>query len=57
MGSTANHVAAVGVPVLGGLIWSAFGYQVTFFAGAATCLVSVLVALAINLPAQRFTEV
>jgi MFS family permease len=56
MGSTANHVAAVGVPVLGGVIWSAFGYQVTFFAGAATCLISVLVALAINLPALRPVE-
>ena len=48
MGGTANHVAAVSVPVLGGILWSQFGYQVTFFAGAATCLASVLVANAIR---------
>lgn len=48
MGGTANHVAAVSVPVLGGILWSQFGYQVTFFAGAATCLASVLVASAIR---------
>ena len=45
MGSTFNHVAAVGVPLVGGLLWVSLGYQVTFFAGAATCLLSVLVAL------------
>lgn len=49
MGSTANHVAAVGVPVLGGLLWSALGYQVTFFAGAVTCVLSVLASLAIRI--------
>jgi MFS family permease len=52
MGSTANHVAAVSVPVLGGLAWDHIGYQVTFFAGAATCIVSVLVALSINTPVR-----
>ena len=44
MGSTFNHVAAVGVPLVGGLLWSNVGYQVTFLAGAATCLLSVAVA-------------
>lgn len=44
MGSTFNHVAAVGVPLIGGLLWQSVGYQVTFFAGAATCGLSVLVA-------------
>lgn len=56
MGSTSNHVAAVGVPVLGGIIWDQFGYQITFFAGAATCIASVLVAMAIHLPAHREME-
>ncbi len=45
MGATFNHVAAVSVPILGGLLWQSLGYQVTFFAGAATCILSVLVAL------------
>ena len=52
MGSTANHVAAVSIPVLGGLLWDHVGYQLTFFTGAATCLLSVLVAWAIRLPQQ-----
>jgi hypothetical protein len=60
MGSTVNHIAAVGVPVVGGLLWSTVGYQVTFLAGAATCLLSVLSALAIRIeraPApQRIPE-
>jgi predicted MFS family arabinose efflux permease len=50
MGGTANHIAAVGVPVLGGILWDQFGYQITFFAGAATCLLSIMVSLAIRPP-------
>ena len=60
MGSTVNHIAAVGVPVVGGLLWSTVGYQVTFLAGAATCLLSVLSALAIRIERapspQRITD-
>jgi MFS family permease len=52
MGGTANHIAAVSVPVLGGILWDHFGYQVTFFAGAATCLLSVLVAITLMVPAH-----
>lgn len=48
MGSTVNHIAAVGVPVVGGLLWYSLGYQVTFLAGAATCILSVIAALAIR---------
>jgi len=48
MGSTFNHVAAVGVPLVGGLLWYSVGYQVTFLAGAATCLLSVAVSLAMK---------
>jgi len=48
MGTTMNHVAAVGVPVVGGLLWDHVGYQVTFLAGAATCVLSVVTALAIR---------
>ena len=48
MGSTVNHIAAVGVPVVGGFLWAAVGYQVTFLAGAATCVLSVVAALAIR---------
>jgi len=54
MGTTMNHVAAVGVPVVGGLLWDHVGYQVTFLAGAATCVLSVATALAIR--ADRFGQ-
>src|SRR5438067_13686038 len=56
MGWAVNQIAAVGVPVMGGLLWSTIGYQVTFLAGAATCVLSVLAALAIRIervPAAR----
>jgi len=44
MGVTMNHVAAVIVPVSGGLIWKAFGYQAAFLGGALVVLISLLVA-------------
>ncbi|MFH1373731.1 MAG: MFS transporter [bacterium] len=44
-GMTANHVTAIFVPVMGGVAWSLFGYQVTFIAGAAIVLVDMLFAL------------
>jgi MFS family permease len=56
MGGTANHVAAVSVPVLGGILWDQFGYQVTFFTGAATCLLSVMVALAFMVPGHAIGD-
>ncbi len=43
-GSTMNHVAAVTVPLVGGLAWQALGYQVVFLGGALIALVSVAVA-------------
>jgi MFS family permease len=44
-GMTANHVTAVVIPVLGGVAWSIFGYQVTFIAGAAIVFVDLLFAM------------
>jgi predicted MFS family arabinose efflux permease len=44
MGVTANHCAAIVVPVTGGLLWATYGYQSFFFAGAAIVLVSLAVA-------------
>lgn len=42
MGVTMNHVAAVTVPLMGSLIWSALGYETTFLAGAVVVLASLL---------------
>lgn len=44
MGVTVNHLAAVIVPLVGGLIWAAVGYQATFFAGAGIVAVSLILA-------------
>lgn len=51
MGVTVNHVAAVLVPITGGLIWQAWGYQRTFMAGVLVALVAV--ALARRIPERR----
>lgn len=53
MGTTVNHIAAVGVPFVGGILWTTLGYQITFLTGAATCLLSVLAALAIRTGSTR----
>jgi len=44
MGVTMNHVAAVLAPLVGGLVWHFFGYQLIFFTGAALALVSLVVS-------------
>ena len=44
-GMTANHITAVIIPVLGGVLWSLFGYQITFIIGAVIVLVDMLFAL------------
>ena len=45
MGVAMNHVAAVAMPLLGGIIWGRFGYQWTFLMGAAAALISVGVTM------------
>jgi len=44
-GMTANHITAVIIPALGGIIWSMFGYKATFIAGAVIVAVDFLFAL------------
>jgi len=41
LGQTINHIAAVIVPVVGGLVWEAVGSQYTFLAGVLIALVSL----------------
>ena len=36
MGQTIEHVAAVAMPLAGGILWDFFGYQTTFLIGTAT---------------------
>jgi hypothetical protein len=47
-----NHAAAVIVPLVGGQLWKAFGYQTTFFGGAVVVAISVFFALRMR-PASR----
>jgi len=44
-GMTANHITAVVIPIVGGVVWSMFGYKATFIAGAVIVLVDMLLAL------------
>ncbi len=55
MGVTMNHVAAVAAPLIGGLAWMHFGYQIIFFAGAFLALVSLVVSQWID-PDEQWTE-
>ena len=52
MGQTMNHVAAVVIPLAGGLLWSRFGYHVPFWCGVLAALVSLLLTQAVLPRAQ-----
>ena len=43
MGVTMNHVAAVMVPLIGGLLWSRFSYPIMFYAGGVVVILSLFV--------------
>ncbi|MCX5672735.1 MAG: MFS transporter [Planctomycetota bacterium] len=45
MGVAMNHVAAVTMPLAGGLLWTHLGYQWTFALGAFAAAISIAVAL------------
>ncbi len=47
-GQTMNHIAAVVVPVTGGLLWQAYGHALPFIAGAVVAAISVFVSLLIT---------
>ena len=53
MGVAMNHVAAVTMPLAGGLMWRYLGYQWPFLIGAAAAALSVLAAL--RVPRHRPT--
>jgi len=49
VGFTINHIAAVFLPALGGLLW-VFDYRIPFIAGAGMALISLLATQMIRLP-------
>ncbi|HHV80292.1 MAG TPA: MFS transporter [bacterium] len=44
MGVTVNHIAAVLMPLVGGILWERFGYQTMFMLGALIVLISIFFA-------------
>ena len=47
MGVAFNHIAAVTMPLVGGLLWKFAGYRWVFLLGAAAAAASILAALAV----------
>ncbi|NIM99958.1 MAG: MFS transporter [candidate division Zixibacteria bacterium] len=45
---TINHISAVILPVLGGLIWEVLGFKATFLFGAAIVLIDMLFSLRVK---------
>jgi len=50
LGQTINHIAAVIVPVVGGVVWETVGVQYTFLAGVAIALLSLALTLRMRTP-------
>jgi hypothetical protein len=48
MGVAMNHVAAVTMPLVGGILWKYLGYEWAFLTGAAAAALSVVVALRVR---------
>ena len=52
-GMTANHVTAVVIPIVGGILWIKFGFETTFLAGAAIVFIDMLFSLKVpKLPTE-----
>jgi predicted MFS family arabinose efflux permease len=49
-GVSLDHVFSISAALLGGLIWSSFGYQYVFLMGAVIALINFFAALRIRLP-------
>lgn len=53
LGQAINHLAAIVVPVVGGIMWDRIGSQYTFFAGVWIALIGLLLANWIRIPAAH----
>jgi hypothetical protein len=56
LGQTFNHIAAVILPIAGGLIWEAVGAQYTFLAGVAIAAVSLSLTTRMRVPRPSLDE-
>ena len=43
MGVTMNHIAAVGAPLVGGLIWMKLGYEIIFLSGGVIAFITLII--------------
>jgi MFS family permease len=57
MGVAMNHVAAVTMPLVGGILWMHVGYQWTFAIGALAVVLSILASLCVPAHAPRAAAV
>jgi predicted MFS family arabinose efflux permease len=48
---TIDHIFSISAAIVGGLIWSAFGFQYVFLMGAALALINFFTALRVRIPA------
>jgi len=50
IGQSLDHVVSITIALLGGVIWSALGYQYVFLLGAGIALVNFIVAMRVRVP-------
>jgi MFS family permease len=49
---TINHIAAIGIPLIGGRIWEVFGFQAPFLFGAAIVVIALIMTQWMRIPLQ-----
>ncbi len=49
MGTTVNHIAAVAIPIVGGMLWERFNYQTMFLLGTVIVGISMLASTKIKI--------
>jgi hypothetical protein len=50
MGVTIDHIFSMSVPLAGGVLWKAFGYESVFLAAAVIAVATAVVAAGIRVP-------
>jgi len=48
VGDTVNHISAVVIPLIGGIVWDTIGFQMIFVFGGFVALISFLCSLRIK---------
>ncbi len=55
-GQTANHISAVIIPVVGGIMWDTLGYKTTFILGAVIVLADFILSLMVDPAKQKLVD-